>query len=216
VSIDVYKRVHAAVRRRWGSHQDARDAASEAYVQWLANPTDKDAHDVRSHVHYMVLRAGQILSPTGRRAAGRLMRPLAGRFGLGVDTGSDASSTEDAWRAWAHGVAGGAVQGEQEDATIAAIDALIEARARQQRLALDVHEWRAALDRLRGDGWTQPQIAAACGVTVSMAGKWLRGATPRLAARGIIARVATVGGEPPSVTAREVERARAALRINTA
>ena len=87
MTIDAYQRVHAAVRRRWGSHQDARDAASEAYARWLANPADKTAHDVRSHVRYMVMHAGQILSPTGRRAAGRLMRPLAGRFGLGVDAG---------------------------------------------------------------------------------------------------------------------------------
>ena len=70
MTIDAYQRVHAAVRRRWGSHQDARDAASEAYARWLANPADKTAHDVRSHVRYMVMHAGQILSPTGRRAAG--------------------------------------------------------------------------------------------------------------------------------------------------
>ena len=216
MTIDAYQRVHAAVRRRWGSHQDARDAASEAYARWLANPADKTAHDVRSHVRYMVMHAGQILSPTGRRAAGRLMRPLAGRFGLGVDAGGDAGPAEDAWRAWVHGVAGGAVGGEQEDATVAAVDALAAARVRLRRPTLDAGSWREALGRLRADGWTQPQIAAACGVTVSMAGKWLRGAVPRLAAREIIARVASVGGEPPCVTSREVGRARAVSRAGGA
>ena len=215
MTADVYRRVHASVRRRWGSHQDARDAASEAYTRWLGNPADKSAHDVRSHVHYMVLHAGQILSPTGRRAAGRLMRPLAGRFGLGVDSTGDAGPAEDAWRAWLHGVAGGAVGDEQENGMVAVVDALAEARARLQRPALDAGSWREALARLRADGWTQPQIAAACVVTVSMAGKWLRGAVPRLAAREVIVGVAAAGGEPPCVTSREVGRVRAAARATT-
>jgi len=209
----VYARVHAIVRRKWGAHPHARDAASEAFVSWLAN-ANKGEHASSSHVHFIVLRAGETLSPTGRRAAGRRLQGLAGRFEFGVD--GPAGPAEDAWRAAMHGVAGGAVRGEQEDATIAAVDLAASLRARSTRPALAPAEWAAALARLRTDGWTQAQIAHVCGVTVSMAGKWLRGAVPRLAVREVIARVASVGGEPPRVTSREVGRARAVSRAGGA
>lgn len=211
---NVYARVHAIVRRKWGAHPHARDAASEAFVSWLANPADKGEHASSSHVHFIVLRAGETLSPTGRRAAGRRLQGLAGRFEFGVD--GPAGPAEDAWRAAMHGVAGGAVRGEQEDATIAAVDLAASLRARSARPVLAPAEWAAALARLRADGWTQAQIAHVCGVTVSMAGKWLRGAAPRPVAQAAIARAASTGNEPPVVTSRQVERARAVARTNKA
>ena len=211
--VEVWERARRIVMRKWGGHQDARDAAMEAFSRWLGNGADKAVHPVGCHVHYIVLHAGELLSPNGRRAMGRRMRPLAGRYGMGgpCSGSGQASPAEDAWRARMHGVAGGSEGSEQEDATIEAIDTAAERRrdeaTRDARPKLDASEWKEALDRLRGDGWTQPQIAAACGCTTSMAGKWLRGAVPHLTNRGRIA-AATDGRKPPDASARSVMQMR--------